>query len=96
MILRARKCNIFQNTRFSLATSINQSNAVITKEGGGAVVQAKRETWNLIYKNDEGIHAVRNQSWKKQEVGKFEMKLERMKLESSSRSWKIFDYFKQH
>ena len=68
MILRARKCNIFQNSRFLLAGNVNQSNAVITKEGGGAVVQAKRETWNLIYKNDEGIHAVRNESWKNEKL----------------------------
>ena len=82
MILRAKKCNIFRNTRFSLATSINQSNAVITKEGGGAVVQAKRETWNLIYKNDEGIHAVRNESWKNE-------KLENSKWNWKEGSWKI-------
>ena len=33
---------------------------------------------------------------KKRKVGKFEMKLERIKLESSNRSWEIFDYLKLH
>ena len=39
----------------------------------------------------ESILVVGNGSWKKQEVGKFEMK-----FECSSRSWKIFDYFILH
>ena len=64
MILRARKCNIFQNARFLLVGSINQSNAIITKEGGGAVVQAQRETWNLIYKNDEVSNEMTRRYWK--------------------------------
>ena len=33
--------------------------------------------------------AVGKGSWKEREVGKFEMKLERMKLKGSSRSWKV-------
>ena len=40
-----------------------------------------------------GIHVVGMGSWKKREVGKFEINLERMKLESSRRSWKIFDQY---
>lgn len=43
-----------------------------------------------------GIHAVGKESWKKREVGKVEMKLEGMKLESSSRSRNIFDYLILH
>ena len=43
------------------------------------------------------IHVVRKGSWKKSEVGKFlfgklKLKLERMKLENSSQSSKIFHY----
>ena len=65
MILRAKKCNIFQNARFSLAGSINQSNAIISNEPrGGAVVRAKRETWNLIYKNDEVSNEMTRKYWK--------------------------------
>ena len=36
-----------------------------------------------------GIRVVRKDSCKKREVGKSDMKLERMKLESSCRSWKV-------
>ena len=39
-----------------------------------------------------GLHEVGKGSWKTREVGKFEMRLQRMKLESLSRSWKIFNY----
>jgi len=35
-----------------------------------------------------GLHVVRKSSWKNRGVGKSEMKLERMKFERSSRSWK--------
>ena len=65
MILRAKKCNIFQNARFSLAGRLNQSNAIISNEPrGGAVVPAKRETWNLIYKNDEVSNEMTRKYWK--------------------------------
>ena len=62
MILRARACKIFQNARFLLASSINQSNAVISPLGG-AVVETKRETWKLIYKNDEASNEMTRRYW---------------------------------
>ena len=37
----------------------------------------------------QGIREVGKGSWKKREVGKSKMKLERLNLESSSRSWKV-------
>ena len=35
-----------------------------------------------------GLHVVGKGIWKKREVGKFEIKLERMQLETPGRSWK--------
>ena len=64
MILRAKTCKIFQNARFLLASSTNQSNSVISKEPlGGAVVEKKRETWKLIYKNDEASNEMTRRYW---------------------------------
>lgn len=63
MILRAKACNIFQNTRFLLASTINQS-AIVSKDPiGGAVVETKRETWNLIYKNDKASNEMTKRYW---------------------------------
>ena len=39
--------------------------------------------------SQKGIRVVGKGSWKEREVGKSEMKLERLKLESSDRSWKV-------
>ena len=41
-----------------------------------------------IESREDEIRVVGNGSWKKREVGKSNMKLERMKLVSSRRSWK--------
>ena len=57
-----------------------------------ATMTAKGKNWTAI----GWIHVVGKGSWKKREVGKFEMKLERIKLESSSRSWQIFDHLILH
>ena len=55
-----------------------------------------KSNYFLSTNNVKRILVVGNGSWKKRKiedfyVGKFEMKFERMKLESSSRSWKIFN-----
>ena len=73
-----------KNISHSLSKSANFEHQILL----GKVVQKKRRTLITI-----GIHVVGMGSWKKREVGKFEINLERMKLESSRRSWKIFDQY---
>jgi hypothetical protein len=43
----------------------------------------------ISYTTRIGIHVVGKGSWKEREFGKFEMKLEKRKLETSSRSLKV-------
>ena len=53
-------------------------------------IPLKNEPFKLFprfFHPSDGVHVVGKGSWKDREIGKFEMKLERVKLESSSQSW---------